>query len=336
MSVCSDMDDNMVPESTQKAILRHLEGTSQPEDDALILSFIEKSEENKRIFFDFKAIWTADKVLASDSLQTDFEQMLSRLNARIDAEQETETRRTRRNWTRILGMAASLAALLALAIGLIHYKSQTSGDRTVYVTHVNQSGDTESLVMPDGTRVWLVAGSKIDYAIAEDYPERKVILSGEGFFNVAKDTIRPFTIHAEKFSVVALGTSFNVRAMPSSEYSEVLLNEGSVVLKNAEGNSLVRLKPNQKATVRNTDNDIEITDMYASSFITGKYNLILLDDMDEEQIRKHLEARFGVTIRVEGNPSHRKYNISYRKTNTLEEVLEMLDFMTEKKWTADY
>lgn len=324
----------MIPESIQEAILRHLEGESREEDDRLILSFLEESEENKQFFFDIKAIWAADRVLNSESLDSDYEAMLSRLNARIDAEQEDKPARPKHFFTKCLSIAASVAALLALAVFMFNDKSSLFSSKPVYVTHINQTGDIESVVMPDGTGVWLVAGSKLEYLMGENLKERDIILSGEGYFEVAKDSLRPFTLHANNISVVALGTSFNVRALPGSDYSEILLEEGSVVLKNSDGNNLVRLRPNQKATVRNTDNDIVISDMFASNFITTKYHMILLNDVTEEEIKKHLEEHFGVKINVSGKQSRKKYNISYRKTNTLGEVLEMLDFMTEKKWTA--
>ncbi len=326
----------MIPESTQEAILRHLEGESREEDDRLILSFLEESEENKKFFFDIKAIWAADRVLTSDSLDSDYEAMLSRLNARIDAEQEEKPARPRRFFTKCLCIAASFAALVALTVFLVSDRSPLFNSKPVYATHINDTGDVESLVLPDGTEVWLVAGSKLEYLMSEKNKERNLILSGEGFFEVAKDSIRPFILQANNISVVALGTAFNVRAFPGSNYSEILLEEGSVVLKNSDGGNLVRLKPNQRATVRNTDNDIVISEMFASNFITSKYHMIMLNDVTEDQIVAHLEEHFGVKVSVSGRPSRKKYNISYRKKNTLEEVLEMLDFMTEKKWTAGH
>lgn len=88
-------------------------------------------------------------------------------------------------------------------------------------------GQRAELTLPDGTKVWLNAGSKLSYPSFFG-KERKVFLSGEGFFNVSKNEKVPFIVSTRTIDVKALGTQFNVLCYPESNYTGVYLQEGSV------------------------------------------------------------------------------------------------------------
>ena len=89
------------------------------------------------------------------------------------------------------------------------------------------AGQRAELTLPDGTKVWLNAGSKLSYPSFFG-KERKVFLSGEGFFNVSKNEKVPFIVSTRTIDVKALGTQFNVFSYPESNYTGVYLQEGSV------------------------------------------------------------------------------------------------------------
>ena len=89
------------------------------------------------------------------------------------------------------------------------------------------AGQRAELTLPDGTKVWLNAGSKLSYPSFFE-KERKVFLSGEGFFDVSKNKNVPFIVSTRTMDVKALGTQFNVFCYPESNYTGVYLQEGSV------------------------------------------------------------------------------------------------------------
>ena len=88
-------------------------------------------------------------------------------------------------------------------------------------------GQRAELTLPDGTKVWLNAGSKLSYPSFFD-KERKVFLAGEGFFDVAKNEKVPFIVSTGTIDVKALATQFNVFCYPGSDYTGVYLQQGSV------------------------------------------------------------------------------------------------------------
>jgi ferric-dicitrate binding protein FerR (iron transport regulator) len=101
--------------------------------------------------------------------------------------------------------------------------------------------------LPDGSTVWLNAGSKLKYSPMGGDGLREVYLTGEGFFDVAKDPRRPFIIHTQSVDIKVHGTQFNVKAYPGDKTVETSLIHGSVevLVKNRPGESYM-LKPNQK------------------------------------------------------------------------------------------
>ncbi|MDD4513979.1 FecR domain-containing protein [Massilibacteroides sp.] len=89
------------------------------------------------------------------------------------------------------------------------------------------AGQRAELTLPDGTKVWLNARSRLTYPSVFT-GERKVFLSGEGFFSVTKNAKMPFIVSTQTIDVKALGTEFNVCSYPEMERTEVYLQEGSV------------------------------------------------------------------------------------------------------------
>ena len=92
---------------------------------------------------------------------------------------------------------------------------------------VVRAGQRAEITLPDGTKVWLNAGSQLSYP-SFFTKERKVFLTGEGFFDVAKNEKAPFIVSTRAIDVKALGTQFNVFSYPESDYTSVYLQRGSV------------------------------------------------------------------------------------------------------------
>jgi ferric-dicitrate binding protein FerR (iron transport regulator) len=111
-------------------------------------------------------------------------------------------------------------------------------------------GSTSEIVLPDSSRVWLNAGSKIKYSTSFNQVDRLIFLEGEGYFKVAKNKELPFIVDAFGFEVKALGTEFNVKAYKDDATIETTMVEGKVTLQHSTENMIagVYLTPNQKAT----------------------------------------------------------------------------------------
>jgi ferric-dicitrate binding protein FerR (iron transport regulator) len=111
-------------------------------------------------------------------------------------------------------------------------------------------GSTSEIILPDDSRVWLNAGSKIRYSTTFNQNDRLLFLEGEGYFKVAKNQELPFIVDAFGFEVKAIGTEFNVKAYEDDATIETTMVEGKVTLQHSTEDILegVYLTPNQKAT----------------------------------------------------------------------------------------
>ena len=130
---------------------------------------------------------------------------------------------------------------------LLVYKSgETAANAGVYYnTLETPKGRQYSVVLPDGSRVWLNAASSLKYPTAFSGKERQVELTGEGYFEIAQDKIRPFKVKTPGQTVEVLGTHFNIKAYADEQSTWTTLLQGAVKVENSQ-HEAVRLKPGQQ------------------------------------------------------------------------------------------
>jgi transmembrane sensor len=151
-------------------------------------------------------------------------------------------------------VAASVVAIAGLFVfwSTTDDKKET-GEKIAQVNEVStRMGSRSKVQLPDGSIVWLNAGSKLTYDKDYGKDTREVVLTGEAFFDVVKDKSKPFLIHASNINIKVLGTAFNVRAYPQDKQTETSLIRGSieVTIKNRPNNKII-LSPNEKLVVEN-------------------------------------------------------------------------------------
>lgn len=152
-----------------------------------------------------------------------------------------------------LRIAASI--ILPLAIGIGSYYGISSLEKTSNVS-LNKitapNGSKTQVVLTDGTSIWLNSGSTLEYPQTFAKNSREVKLTGEGYFDVAKNQDKPFIVKTSDLSIKVLGTIFNVKSYPEEGTIETTLLEGSVAISKRQDNqrtkNIVYLKPNEKAT----------------------------------------------------------------------------------------
>ncbi|HRN55930.1 MAG TPA: DUF4974 domain-containing protein [Agriterribacter sp.] len=113
---------------------------------------------------------------------------------------------------------------------------------------VAEKGSRKSMILPDGTKVWLNADSRLAYTGSFEGVSREVQLEGEAFFDVVKDSSRPFIVHTSGIDIKVLGTSFNVKAYADDATIETTLIRGmiEVLAKNDPSSPGIILHPNEK------------------------------------------------------------------------------------------
>ncbi len=172
---------------------------------------------------------------------------------KIATENQHRIAPVKRIWYRWVAAAAILILAGGLGLWAVIRPANKLVSRNAIET---KKGSKSNIELPDGTRVWINADTRLTYDRNFGDGTREVQLTGEAYFDVVKDTKRPFIVHAGGMDVTVLGTAFNVRAYANDPKVEATLLRGSieVTLKDNKDKKIT-LKPNEKITVRNTKTD---------------------------------------------------------------------------------
>lgn len=195
---------------------------------------------------------------------------------------------------------------------------KTAGQKIKYNTITIPRGGQYRLVLPDGTNVWLNAESSLRFPVAFTGSDRKVELSGEGYFEVTSDKRKPFSVLTKGTEVQVLGTRFNVNSY-SEDVSTTLL-EGSVKLTSA--GSSVLLKPGQSGTKLNGQFEVESADM--ESAVAWKNGFFVFHDESIESIMEKVGRWYDVKVEYRGNVKNKTF---YGKVSRYKNVDELLKNM---------
>ena len=183
-------------------------------------------------------------------------------------------------------------------------------------------GSTSEITLPDSSRVWLNAGSKIKYSTTFNQKNRLIYLEGEGYFKVAKNKNIPFIVDAFGFEVKAVGTEFNVKAYQGDPTVETTMVEGKVSLLHATENIMkgVYLVPNQKATFYKKEESLtvevikKIEEKKEELNYLPEFRLVIAPKIDPKSIVSWKENRLIIEREQLGTLAEilsRKYNFNF-------------------------
>lgn len=193
-----------------------------------------------------------------------------------------------------------------------------------YNTIATSKGNQYQVLLPDGTKVWLNAASSLKYPEVFTGNERKVILSGEAYFEVAKNKDMPFRVHSRNQDVQVLGTHFNINSYSDDQSIKTTLLEGAIKVSNANFSKI--LKPGEQSLVENNGlgNINVIKNIDVDGEIAWKKGLFSFNNVALKTILIQLERWYDIKIDYQSIPDKRYNGMVPRKSN-LSEVLNMLE-----------
>lgn len=169
--------------------------------------------------------------------------------------EELPEKSSKKKWKIALGITVFVFAITACIYLLNAGDNIKELENTLAKNQINtKNGSKTSLVLPDGTKVWLNSGSQLDYNKTYGNKLREVSLTGEAYFDVVKNPDKPFVIHTRKMDIKVLGTAFNVKCYPGERTTETSLVRGSIEVTLKDRQEKIMLKPNEKLIIKNDDN----------------------------------------------------------------------------------
>lgn len=271
-------------------------------------------------------LWVSSAV-ADDTQQYDVDQAFERFRKRTGLDQSgKQSYKWYRTW--------SVAAVAIVLLGLITVTAYWQGSRQIQSNFSDivveaPLGSKTKLTLPDGSTVWLNAGSKMVYSQGFGVSDRRLAFQGEGYFEVEKNDEMPFLVQTHDVNVTVVGTKFNFRNYPEDEEAVVELLEGKVALENQLKEEAVRyLSPNEKMVLHKATGEMDITSVKVKEATLWTENILLFDEDLLPDIVRKLERSYHVQIEIENEDL--KQARFYGQFNQLEQnIYEVLDMLVE-------
>jgi transmembrane sensor len=207
-------------------------------------------------------------------------------------------------------------------------KTLKEGSVVTYNTLSTPRGGQYQLVLPDGSKVWLNASSSIHFPTAFVGKERNVELTGEAYFEIAKNKEKPFHVNVNGMQVEVLGTHFNVNAYEDEGAIKTSLLEGSVKIKRGAVSGL--LKPGQQGVLKKNSNNLEIKSADMNEVIAWKNGLFQFDGADIKTIMREIGRWYDVEIEYAGTVPDRRFEGKISRDAQLSDVLKILELSNMK------
>ncbi|WP_106481305.1 FecR family protein [Butyricimonas faecalis] len=192
------------------------------------------------------------------------------------------------------------------------------------------------LVLSDGTKVWLNADSKIKYPVSFGQDKREVSLRGEGYFEVAKDSSRPFVVSTDKMDVKVLGTTFDVNTYEDEGKSFVVLVEGLVEVSAGKGESRI-ITPGYMAEVNMHDVQakIHVSKCDTEHYIAWKSGNFSFRNASLTEILKRVSRYYDVTVIREQVFEEEYYTGDVSSDVSLESLLAVIESSTSVSFKVE-
>ena len=201
-------------------------------------------------------------------------------------------------------------------------------------------GRSYSLVLSDGTRVWLNSESSIRYPVSFGKGERRVKISGEAFFYVKHDAGRVFVAETENYNIKVLGTKFNISSYLDEDVAAATLVSGSISISsgNISHQEEAVVSPGEQFRYNKSNKTIEITKVDTELYTSWVDNNLRIDQMSLEDIFKILCRRYDIDVFfIDEQAKHQKFSGKIPLNDKLNIILDQIakvskvEFQIEKR-----
>jgi len=209
---------------------------------------------------------------------------------------------------------------------VLAYTSTGNQQRNAYpdtnLLTVPQGGIFQT-VLSDGTKVWLNSATTLKYPVAFAGSERRVTLSGEAYFEVAKNKHMPFKVCVNGMDIQVLGTHFNVMAYRDEGMVKTTLLEGSVKLKSQTGKAL--LIPGQQGIYAAHKPDFDIKPVSTADIVAWKDGYFIFDNVPLHDIMKSISRWYNVDVFFKDNINSNSFGGTISRYEDIRVVLKALE-----------
>ena len=264
-------------------------------------------------------LWSATEGEVTDETRNDWKLLRNQIH-------HSSTQKLYVQWMKY----AAVIALFILSVSSTYYIAvqhtlrQPTEMTEVFVPY----GESQEIILPDQSKVWLNAGSTLIYAKDfERMASRSIYLTGEASFFVTKNKKKPFIVKTPKMEVEALGTVFTVEAYSDDLFTTATLEEGKirVDVENEESESHF-LCPSDQLVYSHVDGTVELTKIDLNQLEKKRNGYLIFQDTPLQEILSRLERKYGVTFQYNSSLFKEDlYNLKFSPNETIENVMVILE-----------
>lgn len=286
---------------------RYIEGNVTPEEIETVVDWLDADEKHVKEFMSLHKLYD-----------------ISILNQPILQQEKTGNSRLVQ-LRRIVNEIAKVAAVILVVLGIesLFEKEEPTEAPLLFQTLYVPSGQRAELILPDSTRVWVNAHSRIVYPVTFSKNYRQVELDGEAYFDVKHDETSPFIVKTEKMDVKVLGTEFNVSAYSKNPEFKVALLKGCVELESLGSSLKYKMKPGEQ--IRLKEGKYISSDIKDMDYFKWKEGVLCFNNQTISEIMDELSSYFDIEINVMDRAFlKQRYSGKFRIKDGIEHVLKVL------------
>lgn len=339
-------------------IISFLSGNISVEDNQKLERLLKSNPEYRALFDEMKLSWDASGISLSDISPANTQKPWEKLKESIENSEDSFIDKNSLK-IRLLKVFRTAAVWLLLIAGssFVTWKffgtaSQKDSSSCIITTPL---GSRTQIILPDGTEVWLNAGTSLKYPEKFSPDQRDIYLTGEAFFKVVTNKNWPFVVHTPDLDIRALGTSFNVKAYQSEKVVTTTLIEGIVKLENKQRDFHYTLQPKQElvflrepekqkdaiAQIENRE-DVKVVESNKDAVIKNEVNTIVSTSWKDkrwivngepvENFAVLLERKYDMKINIVSEELKQFKFSGTIENETLEQVLDFLRYTIPVKY----
>ena len=299
---------------------KYLTGKESKEERVQLKTWINENTDNQELFNSLKE----EKNIADsiDEFETyNMELAWQKYMERIDA---LSLRKILFRWK-----FAAIFFLLIGCAGILAYLTNESiaplAPNDTYTTVSTNKGQNSKVILPDSSVVWINSGTTLSYNTNFAVLNRTIKLTGQAFFQIAKNEQMPLIVTCNDLRVKVLGTKFDVSAYPEDENISVVLESGSVELQQTKDLSFIQiLKPGERAEFDTKHRELSISKVDSYNYTSWKDGILIFKNEPMVKVFEKLERWYNIDIEVK---SYKVNQLIFNATIVNESVEEIFDLI---------
>ena len=323
----------MTEEKIHILLVRYLTKEASTAEEEELLAWLMQSEDHRKTFRSLKDAFDLgqfEKHIANSNTAAEWEKLLRRIRL---AEKPVRTISPFRIMLRYAAVFV-LGLLCMKATDLIFSKKDVAHLPEMITKIETGKGERSRVTLPDSTVVWLNACSSISYDRNFGNTARKVNMKGELFFDVRKDTAKPFLVCTDSLNYLVTGTSFNVYSFDNENIESMVLIEGAVTLR--FGNNSLDIKAGELTEFDKNASAIRRQNINPNLYAQWRFGELMFSNMTFEELAKRLERNFNVTFVFENEKAKKEsFGGTFRHYDSLETIMKVISTSTPVKYKIE-